>query len=81
VDVAQQLAAESSGVEVVVHRRNPSQHASFNEGIDCARSRYFVILDVGDLLAAGCLARAVNVMEQYSDVAFAYGCAVRITAL
>jgi hypothetical protein len=66
--------------QLVGHRRKLSQHASFNEEVKCARSRYFVILDAGDRLVPGCLARAVNVMDQYSDVPFAYGSAVRMAA-
>jgi glycosyltransferase involved in cell wall biosynthesis len=60
-------------VEVVVHRRNLGHHASFNEGIDWASSKYFMVLDADDLLAPGCLASAVSIMEQHPDVGFAYG--------
>jgi glycosyltransferase involved in cell wall biosynthesis len=42
VEVAQQLVAEDRRVEVVVRRRNLGHHASFNEAIDWASSKYFV---------------------------------------
>ena len=72
-EVAQQLAAEDQRVEVVVHQRNLGHHASFNEGIDWASSTYFMVLCADDLLAPGCLARAVSIMERHPDIGFAYG--------
>ena len=65
VEVAQQLAGEDRRVEVVAHRRNLGPHASFNEGIDWAKSHYFMILCADDLLAPSCLPRAVSIMEQH----------------
>jgi glycosyltransferase involved in cell wall biosynthesis len=76
VEVAQQLAVVDPRVELVVHRRNLGQHASFNEAIDWASSRYFMLLCADDLLAPGCLARAVTIMEQHPDAGFAYGRAI-----
>lgn len=73
VEVARQLAAEDPRVEVVVHRRNLGPHASFNEGIDWARSDYFTVLCADDLLAPGCLRRALSIMERRPDVGFVYG--------
>jgi GT2 family glycosyltransferase len=73
MEVAQQLASENSCIEVVAHRRNLGQHASFNEGIDWARSKYFMILCADDLLAPGCLARAASIMDQHPDIGLAYG--------
>jgi glycosyltransferase involved in cell wall biosynthesis len=72
VEVAQQLAAEDRRVEVVVHPRNLGPHASFNEGVDWASSKYFVILCADDLLAPGCLASAVAILERHPAVGFAY---------
>jgi len=73
VEVAQQLAAEDRRVEVVAHRRNLGLHASWNEGIDWANSKYFMILCADDLLAPGTLASAVSVMERHPQAGFAYG--------
>jgi glycosyltransferase involved in cell wall biosynthesis len=76
LEVAQQLAAEDRRVEVVARRRNLGRHASFNEAIDWASSKFFTVLCADDLLAPGSLARAVSVMEQHPDVGFAHGRAV-----
>lgn len=73
VEVAQQLATEDRRVEVRVHRRNLGPHASFNEAIDWASSKYFMILCADDLLAPGALARAATAMERHPEVGFAYG--------
>ena len=73
VEVAQQLACEDRRVELVARRRNLGPHASFNEGIDWAKSHYFMILCADDLLVPRCLTRAVSIMEQHAAVGFAYG--------
>jgi glycosyltransferase involved in cell wall biosynthesis len=78
VEVAQQLAAEDRRVKVVARRRNLGPHASFNEGIDWASSKYFMVLCADDLLAPGGLARAVSIMEQHPEVGFAYGSAAML---
>ncbi len=72
-EVAQQLAADDRRVELVARRRNLGPHASFNEGIDWAASKYFMVLCADDLLAPGCLAGAVAIMERRPEVGFAYG--------
>jgi glycosyltransferase involved in cell wall biosynthesis len=73
LEVARQLAAEDSRVQVVAHPTNLGLHASFNEGIDWASADYFVLLCADDLLAPGCLARAVAFMEQHPDVNLTFG--------
>jgi glycosyltransferase involved in cell wall biosynthesis len=73
LEVAQQLAAEDPRVEVVAHKRNLGHHASFNEAIDWANSKYFMILCADDLLAPGCLVDAVSIMERHSNVGFTQG--------
>ena len=78
VEVAQQLAAEDCRVAFVARRRNLGPHASFNEGIEWASSKYFMILCADDLLAPGCLARAVSVLERHLEVGFAYGRAASV---
>jgi glycosyltransferase involved in cell wall biosynthesis len=73
LQVARQLAAEDSRIEVVAHPRNVGATASYNEGIDWASAEYFVLLDADDLLAPGCLARALACMEAHREVSFTYG--------
>jgi glycosyltransferase involved in cell wall biosynthesis len=79
VEVARQLAAEDARVEVVTHRTNLGPQASFNEGVDWAASDYFIVLCADDLLAPGCLARAIGVMERRPDVSLAIGTDVELT--
>jgi glycosyltransferase involved in cell wall biosynthesis len=76
VEVAQQLAAEDSRVQLVARRRNLGPHASYNEGIDWATSKYFIVLCADDLLTPLSLRRAVAVLEQHAEVGFAYGRAI-----
>jgi glycosyltransferase involved in cell wall biosynthesis len=73
LEVARQLAAEDRRVEVVAHRTNLGQHASYNEAVDWASSKYFILLSADDLMVPGCLARTVEIMEQHPDTSFAYG--------
>jgi glycosyltransferase involved in cell wall biosynthesis len=72
-EVAQQLATEDSRIEVVAHQRNLGQHASFNEAIDWASSRYFLILCADDLLVPGSLARAASLMERKPEIHLTFG--------
>jgi glycosyltransferase involved in cell wall biosynthesis len=73
LQVARGLAAEDPRVEVIAHSTNLGQHASFNEAIDWAKSKYFVLLCADDLLAPGSLSRAVAIMEKHSEVHLTYG--------
>lgn len=73
VEIAQQLAATDSRVEVLARPRNLGPHASFNAAIDWARADYFLILCADDLVAPGSLWRAVEVMERHPGVAISYG--------
>jgi glycosyltransferase involved in cell wall biosynthesis len=73
LEVARQVAAGDRRVEVIAHPRNVGATASYNEGIDWACAEYFVLLDADDLLAPGCLERALPIMEANPEVGFAYG--------
>jgi glycosyltransferase involved in cell wall biosynthesis len=73
VEVAQQLAAEDRRVELVARQRNLGLHASWNEGIDWASSKYFMILCADDFLVPGCFTSSIAVMEQHPEVGFAFG--------
>ena len=73
VEVAQQLAAEDRRVELIARRRNLGLHASWNEGIDWASSKYFMVLCADDFLVPGGLAAAVSIMERHAELAFAFG--------
>jgi glycosyltransferase involved in cell wall biosynthesis len=73
LEVAYELAAEDFRVEVVAHPTNLGHHASFNEGIKWAASDFFIVLCADDLLAPGCLHRAVSFMQGRSDVHLVHG--------
>lgn len=73
VQVARQLAAEDSRVELIEHATNLGPHASYNEAIDWAQSDYFLLLDADDIVLEGAIERAVSFMEMNRDVAFTYG--------
>ncbi|PBB84943.1 glycosyltransferase family 2 protein [Mesorhizobium sp. M3A.F.Ca.ET.174.01.1.1] len=72
-ETARLIAAEDSRVELCLRERNMGPHASFNTGIDWAQSDYFLILCADDLLAPGCLGRALSVLRAETGVALAYG--------
>lgn len=68
LEVARELAAEDSRVEVIAHRVNLGHHASFNEGIDWAEADYFLILGANDLLTPGALRRAMSFLDHNTDI-------------
>ena len=71
--IAQEFAATDPRLEIRVHRRNLGHHASFNAGIDWARSEYFLILCADDMLSPGALRRAGEVLGSDPSLAFCYG--------
>ena len=73
VEVARRLAAEDARIEVVAHAKNVGATASYNEGLDWVSADYFALLDADDLLAPGCLQRAIACMEADPNVSFTYG--------
>jgi len=72
-EVAQELAREDPRLEVIAHKVNQGASASYNEGIDWASADYFLLLDADDVLAPGCLARAITCMEDNPNVGMTYG--------
>lgn len=79
VDIARDLASSDGRVEVILRSRNLGPHASFNEGIDWARSDYFLILCADDLLNLGALLRATYALEHYPNVHLACGATRNVT--
>jgi glycosyltransferase involved in cell wall biosynthesis len=73
VDIARQLAAKDSRIEVRARPRNLGFQASVNEGIDWATSEYFMVVCADDLLPTDALSRAIEIMEKHPEVSFAYG--------
>jgi glycosyltransferase involved in cell wall biosynthesis len=72
-DVARSLEREDDRVAVLVRERNLGPHASFNAAVDWASGDYLMILCADDLLAPGCLAGMVAILETHREAAFAYG--------
>jgi hypothetical protein len=76
--VAKQLAAEDDRIEVRIHATNRGHIATYNEGLlEWADGDYSVLISADDLLAAGALARATDVLEANADVGFVYGHALK----
>lgn len=71
------LAAEDDRIEVRVHPTNQGHIATFNEGLKWVRQDYMLLLSADDMVAPGALMRAVQLMEDQSDIAFVFGRAVR----
>lgn len=73
VEVARQLMRHDKRITLVAREKNLGHHASFNEGVDWAASKYFLLLCADDLLVEGCFKRALSVLEREPDVSFAAG--------
>jgi glycosyltransferase involved in cell wall biosynthesis len=74
VDVARQIAACDSRVEVSVHPANRGHLATYNEGLlEWAGGDYSVLLSADDRLTPGALRRAGDLLDARPDVGFAYG--------
>lgn len=71
--LARQFSAEDGRIEVLARPCNLGPHASWNEGIDWAKSDYLVILAADDLLADGAIARAISALEKHPNAGFAMG--------
>jgi glycosyltransferase involved in cell wall biosynthesis len=73
------MARRDQRITVAVHAKNYGHIATYNEGLDWARSDYLLLLSADDVLAPGSLRRAVEVMEAHPDVGLTYGKVIRLT--
>ena len=73
LEVAKEIASGDPRVEILAYETNRGQHAGYNAGIDWASSDFFMILDADDVLAPGCLSRALDVLSADPSIAFAHG--------
>ena len=64
-------------VEYRRHQVNQRHIATYNEGLDWATGAYTLLLSADDLLAPDALARAVSLLDRYSNVGFVYGAQIR----
>jgi glycosyltransferase involved in cell wall biosynthesis len=72
--VAKQLAAGDSRIDLIVHPVNRGNLATYNEGLlDWADGDYTVLLSADDRLIPGALRRAADLLDAHPNVGFAYG--------
>jgi GT2 family glycosyltransferase len=76
VEVAQELARDDPRIEIITHKTNLGPTASYNEAIDWASSKYFLLTDADDVLLPGWLCNAITCLEQNPNVAFVHGAEV-----
>jgi glycosyltransferase involved in cell wall biosynthesis len=72
-EVAADLAARDSRVEVVSHAVNRGNIATYNEGLAWASADYTLLISADDFLVPGSLLRACKLMDEHPDVGFVYG--------
>ena len=76
-EVGRDLAAANTGVEFRRHEANKGHIATYNEGlIGWSAAEYTVLLSADDMLAPGCLSRAVHVMDTDKSIGMVYGRAI-----
>jgi len=75
-EVSRRLAANDARISLQLNKENLGRHASLNRGIEWTTGDYFMVLCSDDLLAPGCLRRAISVLDHNEDVAFVYGAEV-----
>lgn len=71
--VAAELTAQDNRVTVRRHDTNMGHIATYNEGLAWATSKYQLLLSADDYLLPGALARASALLDEHSDVGFAFG--------
>lgn len=79
LEVAQDIAAGDSRVEIATLKTNRGQPAGCNIGIEWAKADYLMLLDADDLIAPGCLGRAMSILDQDQTVAFCHGVECRLS--
>ncbi len=72
-EVAERLAERDERVEFRAHVENKGLIATANEGLKWAPGEYVVLLSADDLLVAGSLRRATEVMARHPNVGMVYG--------
>ncbi len=72
-EVGLALARRDNRVTFRRHAQNHGHIATYNEGFAWATADYVLLISADDLLTAGALTRAVDILESHPDVAFAYG--------
>jgi glycosyltransferase involved in cell wall biosynthesis len=73
LSVAKKLAKDDPRVSLIAHYRNKGHIGTYNEGIAWASADYFLLLSADDLLVAGALERAIEIMDDNPDVVLTHG--------
>jgi glycosyltransferase involved in cell wall biosynthesis len=78
--MAKQIAADDSRVQVITHPVNAGHLATYNEGLlSWADGDYAVLLSADDQLTPGALSRACALLDANPGVGFCYGHPLRFT--
>lgn len=77
-DIARQIAAQDPRIELICHQSNRGPTATFNEGLDWAKSTYLLMISADDYLMPGALSRAMRLMDEHPEVGFAFGSGMRL---
>lgn len=73
-EVGKQLAASDSRITVRRHEVNKGHIATYNEGlIGWSTADFTVLLSADDMLAPGCLNRAIRIMNTNPNIGMVYG--------
>lgn len=72
-DVGGELASIHDNVEFRRHVVNKGHIATYNEGIEWAKSEYFLLLSADDFLLPGALSRAAKLMDAVPSISFVFG--------
>jgi glycosyltransferase involved in cell wall biosynthesis len=79
-DVAREIAAADSRVEVIEHEVNAGHIATYNQGLlDWAKTDYVALVSADDLLTPDSLTRAVGLLDANPNAGFAYGHVIRFS--
>jgi glycosyltransferase involved in cell wall biosynthesis len=73
LSVARKLAKADPRVSVFAHSENKGHIRTYNEGIEWTSADYCLLLSADDLLVAGALERATEVMDANRDVVLTHG--------
>jgi len=72
--VATRIAERDPRVEVIVHRENKGNIATFNEGLlEWADGDYCLLMSADDRATPGALGRARDLLDAHPEVGFVYG--------
>jgi glycosyltransferase involved in cell wall biosynthesis len=78
-ELAHELAAADQRITVSMHLNNRGHIMTYNEGIEWASGRYFLLLSADDMIAPGAFSRAAALFDEHPDVVMSYGDCVEIT--